>query len=230
MIFPIQQKNMYLSPWDVQFQHFKKSLQDSTEWIVIGYAFNDEFILNVFKEALKDDKKLVIIDPNAIEIKDKKFGKDNSVISLPIKFGTKYFELQLQDYQRGIKSINVLLGSKPGRIDLQLEPGMTCEKIDVDSNKLPNIVQYSQKILEESVVPKKYDTYTLWRIGVPYNISKDIKFSFTTSFHPNMSYVVYYHDKVISSRVYRTKADYYTNQYYTNQYYTGITISAKSLL
>jgi hypothetical protein len=38
-------------------------------WIVIGYSFNDEFIRNMFGEALRlGDHKLILVNPNADDI------------------------------------------------------------------------------------------------------------------------------------------------------------------
>jgi len=113
MIFPIQQKNLYLYPWINQFLHFKQALQETQEWIVIGYAFNDEFILNVFKEALTPQKKLIIINPHAEELKQL-FPKElhDSIIPLPMRFGGKLFKEQLSDFRNQVRELEIEIETK----------------------------------------------------------------------------------------------------------------------
>lgn len=108
MLFPIQQKDLYLHPWFTLFQDLKLGLSKKEIWYVIGYAFNDEFIKNVFQESLVRDpsKTLVIINPEAEKIKDKFPESIHKQIDiLPINFGSKFFELQFEDYTKNIKTI-----------------------------------------------------------------------------------------------------------------------------
>ena len=53
MIYPIQQKDLYLDPWLHFFVALKQDLMTCDVWLVIGYQFNDEFIRNIFSEALE---------------------------------------------------------------------------------------------------------------------------------------------------------------------------------
>lgn len=107
MLYPIQQKDLYLHPWFSLFQDFKRGLLSFNRWYVIGYAFNDEFIFNVFKESLGENpKELVIINPNAEEIR-RKFPKtlQSKIIALPYKFGDDEFEDKFIDFQQNKKHL-----------------------------------------------------------------------------------------------------------------------------
>ena len=75
MLYPVQQKDLYLYPWLSLIAGFKDDLQRLRNWIVIGYSFNDEFILNIFKEFLSADPNynLILLDPNAYQIAQSKF-------------------------------------------------------------------------------------------------------------------------------------------------------------
>jgi len=110
MLFPIQQKDLYLSPWYALFQDFKEGLMRCEKWYVIGYAFNDEFIKNVFIEQLKLRNKptLVIVNPSANQI-IQKFDKElrDKIIALPIRFGSKYFPRQFQDFAAGVRTLKI---------------------------------------------------------------------------------------------------------------------------
>ena len=110
MLFPIQQKDLYLHPWFTLFQDLKEGLSTKQKWYVIGYAFNDEFIRSVFQESLVDgsSKKLILINPEANKIKNKfSSNVQNQIDVLPIRFGDEFFELQFSDYTKGVKTVIV---------------------------------------------------------------------------------------------------------------------------
>lgn len=93
MLFPIQQKDLYLDPWITFFQHFKLSLKHLPSWVVVGYAFNDEFIREIFIEALTSSKKMYIINPHASEI-IQKFPEEKRqyIRAIDMKFGDDNFQ------------------------------------------------------------------------------------------------------------------------------------------
>ena len=108
MLFPIQQKDLYLHPWFTLFQDLKTGLSTKQKWYVIGYAFTDEFIRNTFQESLVDNplKTLILINPEANEIKNK-FSQNvqTQIDVLPIQFGNEFFELQFSDYTKNAKTV-----------------------------------------------------------------------------------------------------------------------------
>ena len=90
MLYPIQQKDLYLHPWFNLFHRLRQDLQDTKIWLVIGYNFNDEFIRNVFIEALerKEVHKLILVTPRAAEVFERYFPKYRSKVKIvPKKFG-----------------------------------------------------------------------------------------------------------------------------------------------
>lgn len=92
MLYPIQQKDLYLYPWFNLSYRFKEDLERTKTWIVIGYSFNDEFILNMFGEALKiGDHKLILVTPDADDIMERKFSLFSTVKVRKVsrKFGEK---------------------------------------------------------------------------------------------------------------------------------------------
>jgi len=93
MLFPIQQKDLYLDPWITFFQYFKLSLKALPNWVVVGYAFNDEFIREIFSEALTSSKRMYIINPHASEI-IQKFPEEKRpyIRAIPMKFGDDNFQ------------------------------------------------------------------------------------------------------------------------------------------
>jgi hypothetical protein len=92
MLYPIQQKDLYLYPWFKLFYRFKDDLEHTKTWIVIGYSFNDEFILNIFREALRiGDHRLILVSPDADNIVEKKFSQysTDKVRKILTRFGEK---------------------------------------------------------------------------------------------------------------------------------------------
>lgn len=87
MLYPIQQKDLYLYPWFNLFYRLKDDLSHTKNWIVLGYSFNDEFIRNTFFEIMKDRAyKMLLVDPNAKAIVEKHFVTNNNVIPIVGKF------------------------------------------------------------------------------------------------------------------------------------------------
>ena len=90
MLYPIQQKDLYLHPWFNLFYRLRQDLQYTKIWLVIGYNFNDEFIRNIFVEALerKEVHKLILVTPNAAEVLERYFFNYRSKVKIvPKKFG-----------------------------------------------------------------------------------------------------------------------------------------------
>lgn len=88
MLYPIQQKDLYLYPWFGLFAGFKKELQETRDWIVIGYSFNDEFILSMFKEILSaGNHNMILVDPLAYQIVGSKFKGFKNIKWAGAKFG-----------------------------------------------------------------------------------------------------------------------------------------------
>jgi hypothetical protein len=74
MLYPIQQKDLYLSPWFELFTGLKRNLSTANRIVVIGYSFNDQFIRDLFKHELDTrPRKTVLVDTNAGKIISEKF-------------------------------------------------------------------------------------------------------------------------------------------------------------
>ena len=165
MLFPIQQKDLYLHPWFTLFQDLKSGLSSKETWYVIGYAFNDEFVRNAFQESLVEnyDRRLVIINPEAERIKNKfQDSIKNQIDVLPIKFGEEFFELQFEDYVEKTKTIVLRFLNENNPIEI--------DKITIKSNH--NI--RSAEILNDDVDVINSDG----DIDTEYRSNKNGKFMF----------------------------------------------------
>lgn len=121
MLYPIQQKDLYLHPWITLFEEFKEGLRNYDTWYFVGYGFNDQYIFEIIIEALSNNisKGFIIINPRAKELKEK-FPKElhEKIIILPIKFGGKYFAKDFEDFSQSKRTIEVELQTTAMRIEL----------------------------------------------------------------------------------------------------------------
>jgi hypothetical protein len=93
MLYPIQQKDLYIYPWYDIFKQFKYDLSKTRNWIVIGYSFNDEFIRNMFLEVFRQERqgsRMLIIHPRSKEIVQKFLWQDiRNIEPISAKLGQK---------------------------------------------------------------------------------------------------------------------------------------------
>ena len=155
MLFPIQQKDLYLFPWYALFVDFKMGLINSEKWYVVGYAFNDEFIRNAFIEQLKlrNEPSLIIIGPSSRQI-IQKFPEETreKIIALPIKFGTKYFSRQIQDFAEGVRTLTVKVKTSSPSIGFKSSipfKGAKVSKINGDPRSLEIAVHTENEWIEK---------------------------------------------------------------------------------
>jgi len=92
MIYPVEQKELYLEPYVSMFKLLNQELKRKPVWVIIGYSFNDPVIREIFLRNSDEEKKIVLVHPFAQEVKyqrlneiqckefhllNQKFGKHN---------------------------------------------------------------------------------------------------------------------------------------------------------
>ena len=203
MVFPIQQKDLYMHPWITLFQDLKKALRELHTWIVIGYAFNDEFILDVFDEALSsENKKLIIINPSAKDIVQK-FSKNNQdkIISLPIKFGDAYFSKQISDFFKKIRTFDIRIRTKSAGIGFN--SSFPIQSLSFETSK--GIVNKSSKGDHEMYIPlpSARDVNEVIKctlvVTFDYPFEKDLELRYICNTIDSANVSVYINDRIITS-------------------------------
>lgn len=202
MIFPIQQKDLYLHPWITLFQDLKRNLKTLPTWIVIGYAFNDEFIFEIFKEALVNEKKLVIINPHARDLK-KKFPEKlrEKIIALPIKFGDSYFPRHVSDFFKGIRTLDIRLRTNSQTVGFKSSLPIQYLSAETSSGKFesPRQTGKSEMYLNQ-VIPHKDDEVikcTLEIIHTP-PFENDLELQYFTNGLYDAEFSVYINDQYLT--------------------------------
>ena len=72
IIFPMQKKYIYEDKFLELIYYFKRILRESNIWVICGYSFRDQIILDLVKSEWNDEEKvLILISPNASDKKKK---------------------------------------------------------------------------------------------------------------------------------------------------------------
>lgn len=93
IIYPLNQKHLYLTPFIQMFYHFQNELGKKKVWIIIGYSFRDAVIRHLFENHIDNVKGLLLIDPNCDTIINSFSDKTRKkIISIQKKFGEDNYE------------------------------------------------------------------------------------------------------------------------------------------
>ncbi len=92
MIYPIQQKELYVEPFISMFGKLNEELKRQNCWIIVGYSFNDPIIREIYLRNSTEEKKIIFLHPHADDIIQKHLnGIEGNVISIEQYFGLENF-------------------------------------------------------------------------------------------------------------------------------------------
>lgn len=187
MLFPIQQKDLYLQPWFTLLQDLRLGLSKKDTWYVIGYAFNDIFIKNMFEESLKSrNARLIIVNPEAKEIKDKFSDQIRDKIdALPIKFGDESFALEFKAFTTKIIKLNVRITcykhSDPMQNEIIIRNSLDMIQTYTLSDNITNSsITHERKVATINIKNPNY-TDIEFQLQISYNYENEIKLEFTSA-------------------------------------------------
>ena len=187
MLFPIQQKNLYLQPWFTLLQDLKLGLSKKDTWYVIGYAFNDVFIKNMFEESLRSrNARLIIINPEAKEIKEKFSDPIKDKIDvLPIRFGGESFALEFKAFTTKIIRLDVRITCNEN-LDLIQNEMIIRSSLDMiqihpfGDNITTLSITHKRKVATINIKNPNY-TEIKFQLQISYNYEDEIKLEFTSA-------------------------------------------------
>ena len=88
MIYPIQQKELYLEPYISMFKIMNSELKSKPIWIIVGYSYNDPIIREIFIRNSDENKRIIYVHPEAFRIREEKLANiRGQFILLNKKFG-----------------------------------------------------------------------------------------------------------------------------------------------
>lgn len=95
MVNQVQQKELYLEPYVSMLKELNRELREKSIWIVTGYSFNDPVIREIFVRNLSEEKKFVLLHPDAQKVKERRLRdlKCEKMSLLNKKFGEDDFML-----------------------------------------------------------------------------------------------------------------------------------------
>ena len=87
MLYPIEEKELYVEPYLTMFQQLNRELASTTPWVVIGYSFADRFIREIFIHNSKKGTRMVLLHPRAKEISKLLTGFRGRIDAVEMRFG-----------------------------------------------------------------------------------------------------------------------------------------------
>lgn len=91
MIYPVQQKELYVEPYISMLIQLNRELRQKSTWIIIGYSFNDPVIQEIFLKNSNKNKHIIFVHPEAHDIQKNKLKnfKYKKLTSFSNLFGEK---------------------------------------------------------------------------------------------------------------------------------------------
>lgn len=83
MVYPIQEKELYIEPYMTMFHELLRALEKWVVWISVGYSFGDRTIREMFIRSSKSNTRLAILHPRADEVAKKLDGFRGHIV--PVK-------------------------------------------------------------------------------------------------------------------------------------------------
>lgn len=68
IIYPLRQKQLYVSPYIQMFYLLNVELKLRKVWVVIGYSFRDPVIQNIFISNFSEEKRMILIHPHPEDV------------------------------------------------------------------------------------------------------------------------------------------------------------------
>lgn len=91
MIYPVQEKELYLEPYISMFVQLNHELERKSIWVIIGYSFNDPIIREIFLKNSSRRKKIILVHPDAFEISTSRLNDlEGDVGLITEKFGLEH--------------------------------------------------------------------------------------------------------------------------------------------
>ena len=72
MIYPVQQKELYLEPHVSMLVQLNQQLKNKSNWVIIGYSFSDPVIREIFLRNSSEKKKIILVHPVAHEVQNQR--------------------------------------------------------------------------------------------------------------------------------------------------------------
>src|SRR2546428_13833337 len=68
MPYPIEEKELYVEPYETMYLMLNRELAQRQRWIVIGYSFADRIVRDMFERNIRQGTSLVLVHPRPNEI------------------------------------------------------------------------------------------------------------------------------------------------------------------
>ncbi len=87
MLYPIEEKDLYVEPYETMYLVLNRELAQRPWWIAIGYSFGDRIIRGIFERNSRQETRLVLVHPRANEIATRLAGFKGTIRPVQARFG-----------------------------------------------------------------------------------------------------------------------------------------------
>ena len=90
MLYPIEEKELYVEPYETMYLMLNRELAQRPRWIAIGYSFGDRIIRGIFERNSRAETRLVLVHPRADEIATRLPGFRGTIRPVRDRFGESH--------------------------------------------------------------------------------------------------------------------------------------------
>ncbi len=87
MLYPIEEKELYVEPYQTMYLMLNRELAQSARWVVVGYSFGDRIVRDIFVRNGQKTTVLIVVHPRADTIADRLAGFPGSLKPISARFG-----------------------------------------------------------------------------------------------------------------------------------------------
>ena len=68
MLYPIEEKELYVEPYETMYLMLNRELAQRPRWVAVGYSFGDRIVRDIFERNSSNATRMVLVHPRAHEI------------------------------------------------------------------------------------------------------------------------------------------------------------------
>ena len=104
MLYPLEEKDLFVEPYQTMFLMLNRELAAAKHWIVVGYSFGDRILRNIFIQNSRPETNLVLLHPNASKVSERLAGFRGSRRPVDARFGGEDFTQVMQQVQVRVRA------------------------------------------------------------------------------------------------------------------------------
>jgi len=104
MLYPLEEKDLFVEPYQTMFLMLNRELAAAKHWIVVGYSFGDRILRDIFIQNSRPETILLLLHPNASKVSERLVGFRGSRRPIDARFGGEDFNQVMQQVQVRVRA------------------------------------------------------------------------------------------------------------------------------